>query len=940
MHGYVPKNRSRRASLFLLVFLTCAIAFSSLVSGQQVPTVKVTDVKHPAQVAPGAHLTVNVTIRYDFNTWILADVGIQDTTNGTMLQSRRIILDKPETRIYALQLKAPVETGPWALVASTRCWCSNTWIQHPTLGNQSFTIEIIQQPVQLDLFVPNFLSQVKIDNEIRAVNGGVLRVETSPGLHSISAPAVVYEAENTRWVFESWSSGATAPLTTIALSSDAELHVKYVRQHRVSASSNLGSVIGSGWYDEGSTAKLIALPSSSAPQPLLGFGEETTFIGWKGDVVSDQEEIAVVVISPIVLEAAWNVDSGNSDILIVLPLADSALAAILVLQLGRRRKTADKSSLDVQSVRSLRLTKAPMLIVLIGLSLLTFPHGVYADEDTISAGGAEWYFWQDVPSDTCIIWMSGGLIFADHQKINPYFLESYNTIRFLQDLRSQYCVVALRSGTDNLVQPSANRTLHTQSYYSASAFIGEIAKQLINRGYSNIFLAGFSIGGVVAAHEVTVRNPDLWSTPNGVILISSPLSATVIGRATGLRSNILVVYGDTALPVFRESGRRYFENAPEGRRAEGWQNKEFYVLEDVDHEIWTRDSDGNYDPRAFWLITAFIERTKSLQLQERLGSALTPCGNLIGSVQVAVPEHVPLLGVYDVLVDLPAVNSSSAIDVVAVDLEEGSVLSVQRWRHRNVQGLVRLVLFENRTISKFISIGIALSLDNGDFCQLTRTAVNVRNPAVSVGLPYEQAWVSFDGKTYLARDQPARVLQLEVNPRVHTLRVPINIDIGNNTRAVFLGWSDGDNRPMRSIAVFDDVRLEAVYAIQYQVYVSMEAAVHPGGPWVDQGTMMRYSPQTLRRAGQDGNGTVFFERWTFNATGGDAAGISELSSPAEFSAIFMSISERERNNVSVYALVYVLVGLLVLLALCNLGLYYRRLRKVHNVDSRHYDDDA
>ncbi len=896
----------------------------------QVPTVRMVNVEYPAYAAVGSVFGVNLTFSYAFDIWILVDIGIQDAANATMLQSRRVVLDKPEVRSYALQLTAPRDPREWKLLASARCWCATTWIQHPTQGNRSFAVQVVEKTITVDLEFPTLPLQVRFDNETHQVMNGRLRVETLPGSHFLAAPPYVYVAENERWVFDSWSNNFTAPSMSVIASSDVQLSAKYVRQFRVSTHANSGRTIGSGWYDEGSTATLTALPPPATQDWL--FQDTPKFVGWTGSVTSTVPTISLLVDSPKLLVAEWTRDSPEGYALPVLVLGSVTLALTLMFQVTsfkrrRSQRTADKASRLMPPNRFGRKPAMLLFLVIVmnAASLSSLPHA-QGNEDIISTRDSEWYYWHGVPTDTCIIWMSGGLVFPDHQKINPYFLESYNTMQFVQALTTQYCVVALRSGADNFLQANANRTIHTQSYYSGSTFIGELHKSLKNRGYSYVFLVGFSIGGVIAAHEVTVRNPNLWASPDGVILISAPLSSTVISMAGQLKSNLLLMYGSTMPPVFIESGRSYFERAPAGKSGERWQSKEFHILSNFDHEVWTRIDNGNYDDTAFQIVVAFIERSKSLPFTERIQSSLPPCKDEeISITSITAPERVPLRTVYNIWLKMRRTISAGS-DIAVIDVDQGILRAVQTLRANSTGNVVKLTLTENRTFPQRILLGIVAARGEGEFCKAPRTvSLEARNPIVTVGLPLNDVPIWLDGKTSSSPSEGGGYLQFEVPPGIHTLEAPRLIGLGNDTRAVFRGWSDGQTEPSRTLLVVEDIRIDAVYSIQYHVVVSAETSANPRGRWVDRGTILRYMTTTLERVGEGEDQPVYFTHWYFDSNATDAASAVEASGPLKIAPVFSQEPMVEGQG-RIVSLVPITAGVLVALAIANLRVYVHSRR--------------
>ncbi|MCS7125529.1 MAG: hypothetical protein NZ929_01255 [Aigarchaeota archaeon] len=79
-------------------------------------------------------------------------------------------------------------------------------------------------------------------------------------LVNLDYPEYIYEDENTRYAFESWSSGEKPfqPNNTIYISDPIRLEVKYVKQYFINAIGT--NINGTGWYREGETVILAAPP--------------------------------------------------------------------------------------------------------------------------------------------------------------------------------------------------------------------------------------------------------------------------------------------------------------------------------------------------------------------------------------------------------------------------------------------------------------------------------------------------------------------------------------------------------------------------------------------------------------------------------------------------------------------------------------------------------
>ena len=66
----------------------------------------------------------------------------------------------------------------------------------------------------------------------------------------------IYSNRTARWDFEEWSNGATGTNASIVMSEPYSIYAIWQRQYLLNATSLLGGVKGSGWYDQNSTASV------------------------------------------------------------------------------------------------------------------------------------------------------------------------------------------------------------------------------------------------------------------------------------------------------------------------------------------------------------------------------------------------------------------------------------------------------------------------------------------------------------------------------------------------------------------------------------------------------------------------------------------------------------------------------------------------------------
>ena len=247
---------------------------------------------------------------------------------------------------------------------------------------------------------------------------------------------------------------------------------------------------------------------------------------------------------------------------------------------------------------------------------------------TVKIGDAEWYYWNRPGSDTCLLWLGGGIPEEAEPGsygylINPFDYESFGTIRFIQGLASYYCVLALQQGSTENFNPAANRTIYQELFTPQTSVIEAVHKWISEQGYQHTFVVGYSVGGEAATAELTLTQPVDWSTQDGLILITVPFGQDVIKNANELRTNLFVIYGGN-LPDYEATGLQYFNSTqPEGLLGAQYFHKEFHVIANVGHEVWTIRATGDYDTQALNLIVGFIERSKAFQIENSLGSRVS-----------------------------------------------------------------------------------------------------------------------------------------------------------------------------------------------------------------------------------------------------------------------------------------------------------------------------
>jgi len=230
----------------------------------------------------------------------------------------------------------------------------------------------------------------------------------------------------------------------------------------------------------------------------------------------------------------------------------------------------------------------------------------------------EWYYWKNNSSNTCLIWLSGGLAYEDHVTINPYDLETFGAMKYLNDLSQRYSLLALRRGTEGRTIPSTTQTFYALPYYPNSVFLKQLHDWSFDQGYNFTYMVGYSTGGAAAAYEVAVRDPETWLAPNGAIMISAPVEGVPpknllesASHVNNLEADIQLLYGEVWSENLWPQGKLFYDNAP-AKTSAPWYRKEWHLFPDSSHEVWVKEEDGaHYNSMAYDVTSQFIEKCKS-----------------------------------------------------------------------------------------------------------------------------------------------------------------------------------------------------------------------------------------------------------------------------------------------------------------------------------------
>ena len=118
--------------------------------------------------------------------------------------------------------------------------------------------------------------------------------------HLIDAIPIVFDDNQSRYIWRTWSDGGFDRHIISVDSSDTEILAEFSMQHFVTVTSEFGSVNGAGWVDEGNLVNLSIDPIFDR-----GDGSREVFSRWTGDSESLSPSIELEVIAPMRIHAEW-----------------------------------------------------------------------------------------------------------------------------------------------------------------------------------------------------------------------------------------------------------------------------------------------------------------------------------------------------------------------------------------------------------------------------------------------------------------------------------------------------------------------------------------------------------------------------------------------------------------------------------------------------------
>lgn len=918
MTGYssTSHTRSMRLAIISALFILIAASTGPMVCArEQVPIARILSVVYPSDVLPGENFVVLVTTEY--SAAYSTDVAVLDTATGFVLASKGLIIHAGQN-VFNFSLTGSDRPGVWALMATVRVWWHDGWYGNSDGGKYPFEITITDGThVTLSIRSNLASSVITVDGVAYTVLPSGIELSTTRGSHRLEAKSPITLDNGTRAVFDHWSDGVQSSPREIYLAAKLDLTAIYLTEFLLKVESSAGETVGSGWYPAGTNATFAVLDPMLTGHPSV---DQVTykFSHWSGDMNSTSPVGWIVMNQSKVAVAVWSEDATQVTLRYRLVttslfiLSCSAILTAIAFVLRRRARTNTR-----YATPSRKSIARGVLLMLVFLTALTLPQTVHhanaltlLEPESIEIGDAVWYHWNQAASDTLLVWLGGGIVEQSGFLVNPYEFESYNTMQFIQDLARYYDVLALKKGPVQSVDPALNRTVFQEPYPSSNNFIEKIRIWASERNYTYLYVVGYSVGAMVAATELILTNAAKWTSPDGLIIITTKIPEEVYSKADSLRASLLLLYGDKVAPEFIRSGEGFFQSAPDDGWRDGFRyHKEYHLIPDVEHEVWTIKDSGEYDRRAVLLTVKFIETTKGLQF-EHLNQSIPKAGlNLTASTEPHSPFQVLIASVnspskvgigeafritatvrYDV-------SSNLTVAVVAFDTDSALMLSaaIRQLSGRGEAQFVTTLLSGDaaRTLSPILAPVVATKEGWVVIAEGIRDLlIDVTDSyAVTVIIGYPDVPVVFDGETVLTGTNGE--LTVNATPGEHVISTPPAVTLGNASRALFGQWNDSDASASLHLNISSDMTLLAIYRRQHYLSVTSPFGQTEGAGWYDENAtaLFRVAPPLLVEQ------TVHaFRGWSGDST--DSSPVSSLfmDSPKNVQASWEDFEPGTRNE--------------------------------------------
>ena len=190
--------------------------------------------------------------------------------------------------------------------------------------------------------------------------------------HTISTEDYVYQDNTTRYYCISHSINVTT---------NTQVTFWYTRQYYLSVVSPLGITEGTGWYDDGSTAR-FSLDIATSPLPGLAgsLGAKHAFENWSGDASTSDLQSTIKMDRPKSIIAVWREDY-STPYLLIAAIAIAAVGSYVAYKRLSKRKREETMVYGEEAPIVIDIPPAPT-----GRTNQLTPSS--AIEDTSTEGGA------------------------------------------------------------------------------------------------------------------------------------------------------------------------------------------------------------------------------------------------------------------------------------------------------------------------------------------------------------------------------------------------------------------------------------------------------------------------------------------------------------------------------------------------------------------------
>jgi hypothetical protein len=912
-------HRGLEAILLVVIVVLLASATNSInpAFGVPAPTASVVAVTHPSSVPVSSQFQVTVTV--DYSDKFLADVGIWNSQSGKIVQSVTLISNTtgPGESNFTFQITSPSSPGNWNLVAVTRVWWENAWYSAND-GEFPFVVQVFSTSSVSTLnltLTTNANTSLSVDGVAVTVALQGVSVQIQPGIHSIEAIPLIMNGQGERLIFIDWSDGVDSNPRQIVIDQNTTLSASYRTEYLLNVQSPDGLTAGGGWYEAGSQATFAAVPNYTVGSWFGIFTKSYTFSGWMGDSNATEATSSILMDGPKTETATW-VQTTTVDIGII---GDIFMFLAVPLMIRGAYCEIKRHELKVHRITGI-FSRSVVIVTLLGViivGLMIVPPAkaqipIQSQASIVRIGDADWYYWGTASSDTCVLWLGGGIQESGSgtsYAINPFDYESFGTIRFMQDLSQYYCVLSLQKGSAESFDPTSNRTIYQEPYQDQSTIISDVHEWVIQHGYQHTFLIGYSVGGEAAVTELAVRDPTSWTASDGLILITVPLPNGAIEAAPNIHASIMLLYGGN-LPDYEATGMQFYQAAPnEGWHGSYYFHKEFHVFQNAGHEVWTIRNTGAYDSHAFEVTVNFIETCKALQFKQ---NNLQQTNGTFRINSILAPEKVPPGQVFLLQVNFTSTSIPDMPTVLtAYDNLDQKILSTMTIGNSSTGLNVPLIIPATNTTVLDLSI-IMLQEINGTWLPVStpyNVTVSITNlVTLTVKGTNPNSTIVFDGVSYTV--SVFGELRLQTTRGIHIIEVQPIFYVDNMTRKVFVQWEDATVSDPRTIVLSTDTQVSAVYQTQYFVNMSTPYGEATGSGWYDNGSTVvaNVQPIILQQP------SVIFSHWEGATTDASPRTVFTASSPTVSVAVWQPTTIASTPS-SFGAILWVTVSILAFTAM-------------------------